>query len=103
MNNPIEAVRRRHALAGTAFAFLTTGALIAGASALAGWLSSYFADTVALSMSVAALALGLAGGAAALIRRKSASRIDHFGASELVVQNLFQAGSSAEIDRKSVV
>lgn len=97
MNNLIEAVRRRHALAGRAYAFLTTGALVTGAGALAGWLSSYFADPVAFSMGGAALALGSAGGAAALVRRKANSRIERFGAAERVVQNLLQAASSAEI------
>jgi len=97
MNNPIEAVRRRHALAGRAYAFLTTGALVTGAGALAGSLSSYFTDPFALSMGGAALALGSAGGAAALVRRKADSRIERFGAAELVVQNLLHAGSSAEI------
>lgn len=97
MNNPIEAVRRCHALAGRTYAFLTTGALVTGAGALAGSLSSYFTDSVALGMGGAALVLGSAGGAAALVRRKADSRIERFGAAEHVVQKLLHAESSGEI------
>ena len=97
MNNPIEAVRTRHALAGRAYAFLTTSALVTGAGALASWLSSYFADPVAFSLGGAALALGSAGGVAALVWRKADSRIEHFEAAVLGVQKLLQAGFSAEI------
>lgn len=97
MSNPIKGVRRRHAFAGSAYAFFTTGALVTGAGALAGSLSSYFSDLIALSMSGAALALGSASGAAAIVRRKADRRIERFGAAELVLQNLLDAGSSAEI------
>lgn len=97
MNNPIEAVRRCHALAERTYAFLTTGALVTGAGALAGSLSSYFTDSVALGMGGAALVLGSAGGAAALVRRKADSRIERFGAAEHVVQELLHAESSEEI------
>mgnify|MGYP004452164975 CR=1 FL=1 len=97
MKNPIEAVRRRHALAGRACAFLTTGALVTGAGALAGSLSFFITDPFTLSMGGAALALGSAGGAAALVRRKAESRMERFGVAELVVQKLLHASSSAEI------
>ncbi|MFQ3895463.1 hypothetical protein [Sphingobium sp. R-7] len=97
MSNPIEAVRWRHALAGRTYTFLTSGAIVTGAGTLAGWVSSYFVDPLALSMGGATLALGLAGGAAALVRRKAESRIGRFQAAELVVQHLFHAGSSSEI------
>jgi hypothetical protein len=97
MNNPIEAVRRCHALAGRTYAFLTTGALVTGAGALAGSLSSYFTDSVAVGMGGAALVLGSAGGAAALVRRKADGRIERFGAAEHVVQELLHAESSEEI------
>jgi hypothetical protein len=97
MNNPIEALRRRHVLARRTYAFLTTGALVTGAGALAGSLSSYFTDPFALSMGGAALVLGSAGGAAALVRRKAESRIERFDAAEIVVQDLLHAGSSDKI------
>ena len=41
--------------------------------------------------------LGLAGGAAALVRRKAEGRMERVEAAELVVQNLLHAGSSAEM------
>ncbi|MFN6934747.1 MAG: hypothetical protein ACK4NZ_06305, partial [Tsuneonella sp.] len=82
---------------GRTYAFLTRGALITGAGALAGSLSSYFTDPFALSMGGAARVLGSAGAAAALVRRKADSRIKRFGTAELVVQNLLRAGSSEEI------
>lgn len=97
MDNPIEAMRRRHALAGGAYAFLIIGAIVTGAGALAGSLSTFLSDTFALSMGGAALALGSAGVTAALVRRKADGRLERFGEAELVVKKLLHSRSSAEI------